>query len=173
MSTELAWAAGLFDGEGSVFVSRTVKRGRAHVRLMAGLQMTTEDVVHRFSAAVGIGAVRGPYFNGKIAWKPKWGWYAGSDGDVRNAMLLLWPWLSAPKKEQASRAFAAREDYIANPPPLPDRHRMLCKRGHELSTTRYSRPGGRGHCRICQVARNLAYRKRRDAPPLSYREAAE
>lgn len=47
LTTDVAWAAGLFEGEGSIVPSRR--------RL--SLEMTDEDVVRRFVAVVGYGNV--------------------------------------------------------------------------------------------------------------------
>lgn len=55
--TELAWAAGLFDGEGWVGGDEP-KRGK---RLRLNLSQNDRYVLDRFKAAVGVGNVTGPY----------------------------------------------------------------------------------------------------------------
>lgn len=82
-----AWAAGLFEGEGSVV---PVKGG---VRLQ--LKMTDEDVVRRFCAIVG-GTVYGPYSYDDIR-KPAWAWT--SDGaDPQRIAEGFWPWLGVRRR---------------------------------------------------------------------------
>lgn len=51
----LAWAAGLFEGEGSF-----VQRGAPHLWTLC-LSSTDEDVVRTFHRVVGIGKIYGPY----------------------------------------------------------------------------------------------------------------
>jgi len=65
--TEIAWAAGLFEGEGSI----TQSGGILHLRL----KMTDESVVRRFEEAVRYGEVYGPYdyqYSDRIIRKPFW-----------------------------------------------------------------------------------------------------
>lgn len=75
--TELAWAAGLFEGEGSIYAApaagRSSRSGRISLRLE--LHMTDEDVVRRFGDIVGVGTVRGPYRSGgDDRFRPRWKW---------------------------------------------------------------------------------------------------
>jgi len=62
--SEIAWAAGLFEGEGYLSLS-------GGVRPYAGLNMTDEDVVRRFHEVIGVGSVTGPHHGAK---KPRWTW---------------------------------------------------------------------------------------------------
>lgn len=88
-----AWAAGLFEGEGSVINAA----GRLSVK------MTDEDVVRRLHSIVG-GRVYGPYsydtqVDGSVR-KPAWMWV--SDGADPGAILRRWwPWLGARRRERA------------------------------------------------------------------------
>jgi hypothetical protein len=52
--TEGAWAAGLFEGEGYLYVDVPLKTAQPQI----GLNMTDRDVVERFMAAVGCGTIR-------------------------------------------------------------------------------------------------------------------
>jgi hypothetical protein len=91
METELAWAAGFFDGEGS---SYTIKQ--KYVQLSVSQQ--DRRPLDRFAKAVGTGNVRGPY-TGKARPKPLYFWTsAGTRATF--VMTQLWPFLSDPKKEQ-------------------------------------------------------------------------
>lgn len=160
-SHAIAWAAGLFDGEGSIFASESMKRKRRNVRLHMAIRMTTLDDVERFHRAVGVGSVRGPYQpNGPR--KPQWAWTAGTDENVRQCVALLWPYLGKNKREQATRAFAARDEYLANPEPLNLR-KAVCRRGHDQSVHRRIHPGGKSHCMACQRITYVAWRDRKNA----------
>ena len=96
MNTELAWAAGFFDGEGSIQLRKT------------GLQLyvgqTDPRPLERFAAAVGVGKVNGPYGpyarNGTPnTWKPMYAWQVGGR-KAEAVFALLQPFLSEPKREQ-------------------------------------------------------------------------
>jgi hypothetical protein len=84
METEVAWAAGFFEGEGSIFP----KRGKIHARYVhMSLGQKCEERVVRFQAALGTGHVLGPYMEGTY-----WVWKATDKRSVRRAMNLMWPY---------------------------------------------------------------------------------
>lgn len=60
MSTEaeIAWAAGLFEGEGCINYGTSMRRGREITRRRLNLEMKDEDVVRRFADVVGAGHIR-------------------------------------------------------------------------------------------------------------------
>jgi hypothetical protein len=78
--TEIAWAAGLFDGEGSVTIK---KRGGATIQL----GMTDLPLVERFTRVVGVGSISGPRIQPNR--KPSWVWFACGLNAVSVARLLL------------------------------------------------------------------------------------
>lgn len=94
---EHAWAAGLFDGEGSVVL--------ANGWLKLQLKMVDRDTVERFRIAVGSGVTYGPYKN-RTGEKDG---YARSDfymwatlqGEGARVLNLLWPWLSEVRRMRA------------------------------------------------------------------------
>ena len=95
---EIAWAAGLFDGEGSI----TLSSRRLHVRL----RNTDLELVERFHTIIRVGTVYGPYSrqpqDGSRR-KPVWDWVAREE-DGLDALALMWSWLSARRLEQAHAA---------------------------------------------------------------------
>lgn len=69
---DIAWSAGLFEGEGCIQINRKNRKGiRPQVHLT--LKMTDLDVVKRFAKAVGFGSIRGPY-QYSTKHKPAWVW---------------------------------------------------------------------------------------------------
>lgn len=76
---QLAWAAGLFEGEGCISLRR-YKSPKVRRRPMPILRVssTDEDVLRRFAKIVGHEHVRGPFKNGGKNWKPSyklvWKW---------------------------------------------------------------------------------------------------
>jgi hypothetical protein len=91
---QLAWAAGLFEGEGC-FALINVKRVRkSYQYIKMGMQMTDEDVVRRFHEVVGVGKVNGPY-NQKTypGSKPFWNWHLSGRVKVEPLAQQFLPWL--------------------------------------------------------------------------------
>lgn len=107
-SCELAWAAGLFEGEG--WISSHAK-GELGTYAILGLTSTDEDVVRRFSSAIGVGSVTGPYrYPTRPAhWLPRWTWHCRRHADVGIALNLLWPWLCSRRRDKAREVAAAIE----------------------------------------------------------------
>ena len=98
---DIAWAAGLFEGEGC-FLSST-RKGRYRYA-SACLNMTDEDIIERFYRVVGVGTVIGPFQRGTN--KPKWEWKAQRHQDVEEVALLFEPWLGPRRLVQAASALA-------------------------------------------------------------------
>lgn len=92
---QLAWAAGLFEGEGC-FSTRHCGSDRS---LVARLKMTDEDVVRRFFEIVQVGNVTGPYT--KVGRKPVWIWQTGSFEGVQFTVAIFWKWLHARRRHRA------------------------------------------------------------------------
>lgn len=92
---EVAWAAGFFEGEGSI----TASGGRLTVRI----HNTDTEPLERFASIVVFGEVYGPYErNDRDGYKrkPFWAWVA-QEYDALEVLELLWPWLSARRHGQA------------------------------------------------------------------------
>jgi hypothetical protein len=99
---ELAWAAGLFDGEGTFTESHGCQGPNRYVQHRAKLNMTDEDVVRRFHIAVGVGTVIAVPVPKKYPhYKPQWMWGVSRFEGVQAVIAMLWPFLSAPKRKRA------------------------------------------------------------------------
>lgn len=96
-SEEIAWAAGLFEGEGSISPSNR-KRGLGKgIRLQ--INMTDLDVLERFRDVVGCGYIykSAPPDSCKATRgqrKQMWKWYVGKIKDVERTMADFSLWLS-------------------------------------------------------------------------------
>jgi hypothetical protein len=92
---EIAWAAGLFEGEGCI----TEVNGRFAV----AVTNTDEWVIRRFADIVEVGRSYGPYRNsendGHIR-KPFWSWTAHEE-DGFDLLQMLGSWLSPRRLERA------------------------------------------------------------------------
>lgn len=103
---EIAWAAGLFEGEGCACVS--VNRGR--VISLLKLAMVDRGPVEQFHAIVGAGTTRfhaPPSRDGK---KPLWYWSANAKADVEHVADLLIPHVFERRRKalEAAREVARR-----------------------------------------------------------------
>jgi hypothetical protein len=94
---DIAWATGLFEGEGTMGVFGNGAKSK--VTSMA-LIMSDEQTVRRFAAIVGIGSVYGP-LNYKNSVKPLWRWRANRTYDCHRLIRRMWPLLGDRRREQA------------------------------------------------------------------------
>lgn len=89
---EVAWAGGLFDGEGCF--TRAGERGYA----VAQLRMTDLDSVDRFARAVGFGNRFGPEAQ---PGRPTYGWRVSGLEQVQALVAMLWPFLNERRRQRA------------------------------------------------------------------------
>ncbi len=94
--TELAWAAGFFDGEGCVSGSYD-HAGRRYLQIIVVQTKTTEHL-QRFQKAVGgAGSIRGPYRpKGQDTWSDKYVWKS-TGKEAHRVMAVLREYLCSPK----------------------------------------------------------------------------
>ena len=101
-----AWAAGLFEGEGSF----SPHKNGGFFGLRASLASTDEDVVRTFHRIVAVGTVTGPHSRGKAHLKPHWRWQT-SGADVERVYRLLEPWLHSRRRARYGELLAERRTY--------------------------------------------------------------
>ena len=112
----LAWAAGVFEGEGSFSTHNKNRPGAPRpVRdrgMNAKVKMADEDVIRQFYAVVGVGSVTGPYPCDGAGSKLLWVWQVGSFEGVQHVMTVLWPWL---KQRRRAKIKALLQQYHSTP----------------------------------------------------------
>jgi len=91
---QIAWASGLFEGEGCVFKATTKNK---HARLE--IKLTDEDVLQRFLKIVGYGKIYGSYW-AKKSTKPYWSWQCNKDQETIEVLKLLYPYLGTRRKNR-------------------------------------------------------------------------
>jgi hypothetical protein len=111
-SLDAAWAAGFFDGEGSVGISNEALTHRCRGISMEISQSSAggvPPVLVRFREVVGCGSLSGPHEQ-KSPWSrlPQYRWRAAALGDVEATASLLWPWLGPAKRAQFGSAIRLR-----------------------------------------------------------------
>jgi hypothetical protein len=111
---EIAWAGGLFEGEGSIwFDGHRHRTGTGRLRLGMSLSLTDHDVITRFCRIVGHGTVAGPYMSAKST-KPYWIWQVRNAAAVGYVSELLRPWLGERRTRTLDELYAkkAAEDAL-------------------------------------------------------------
>jgi len=146
-SIDLAWLAGLFEGEGYI----GIKRGR----LVLVLSMTDKDVVQRAHTIAHVGVMYERKQRTKTG-KQVWMWTVTRIEHAAGLAMTLYPLLGERRRQRIKEALASWK--IA---PLPRRLKTECIRGHPLSGDNLFIHEGRRRCRICRRMRGYAYRQRR------------
>lgn len=137
---DLAWAAGLFEGEGCISHNKIAPR--------ASISMSDEDVVRRFHRLIGMGSVAATPRK-KEGYKDLWTWTVAGYKSTQYVMALLWQWLGVRRK-------ARTEEILKQFQNGPVRKRRVCLRGHSLLDTKniyvHISKGGRKvrHCKECR-----------------------
>ena len=140
--SDLAWAAGLFEGEGSVFLVKSTPA--------LSLTSTDLDVVERFKAIVGVGCIRARKHRPEH--KLPHEWRIGNFHDIQAVIAMLWRWLGARRRARATECLL-----VARAGGLTPRHRRLriteCPQGHPFDVPNtYVTVGGDRVCRACRNA---------------------
>lgn len=104
---DVAWAAGVFEGEG--FVGTYDYRSHRPSWMMS-VEMTDEDVVRKLHRVIGLGKVYGPIErkNGAGAgWLPTWKWQLARRDQIYAVCAALFPFMG--KRRRARMAQAIQE----------------------------------------------------------------
>jgi hypothetical protein len=96
---ELAWAAGLFEGEGTFNLGP--RKTPRHRQIRAGIKMTDLDRLQAFQSATGLGRIYGP-FQQKPHHKAVWAWRVQSFENVQALIAMLWCWLGSRRRARAT-----------------------------------------------------------------------
>ena len=94
MSEDIAWAAGLYEGEGSCHID---KRGSAFVSLTS----TDLDVVEKFQRIVGAGRIYGYDEKRKETYKRAYKWRTTKKSEAANVLAMLLPYLGERRSIKA------------------------------------------------------------------------
>ena len=103
----VAWATGIFEGEGCIAWSKQKGQPRLSVR------MTDRDAVLRVYDTFGVGHLTGPYTSStKNPDKPLWRWRTSTIRDTYPVLELMWPYLGERRKARAKEVI---QQYYDNP----------------------------------------------------------
>jgi hypothetical protein len=183
-----AWAAGVWDGEGSAYLLDH----RTHAGYKIGELAITQggeggapELLCRFVSVVRRGHLNGPYDQDNTN-LDVFRWKTSARADVLATIQELWPWMSDVKRQQADGVRAVLLSQAPLPRGRPDwgSYKTHCVHGHEYATARvrpYS-PRGRGvpvrenhRCLQClrEYAREQREKKRRSAADDDRRSISE
>lgn len=96
----LAWAAGLFEGEGCI----SVQRPRGHQYIQLSLVMNDEDRVRLFAEAIGVGQiyhVKPQKSKVPVKRHDSWNWHTGKFEVAQAVIAMLWEWLGPRRRNRA------------------------------------------------------------------------
>jgi hypothetical protein len=95
---DMAWAAGLFEGEGCFYVNRR-RRDERYCAPIAALAMSDKDVVVRFCKIIGCGSIRMERRTQRASHhKALWRWQAHKTDDILLLEEKLVPLLSRRRR---------------------------------------------------------------------------
>ena len=135
-----AWAAGLFDAEGSTSLSDH-RSHEGHKMVEASITQGSKgdmpDELTRFVSVIGLGKVYGPYQQ-EGANEPVFRWRAYAGDDARSVIHVLQPWLGDVKRRQARSAFQVIDGQRALVRGRAEwgSHKTHCVHGHDYATAR-------------------------------------
>jgi hypothetical protein len=154
---EIAWLAGLLEGEGSFFIVwKTSTTGEKYATFRITLGMTDEDVVRRAFEMTGIGTFRGPLVQAGMGWKPVWRWEVHKRDVIAELLPLIRPQMGKRRGERIDSILYHYEHSGRGPWRHGTRHayeRMKCK------------------CDICRSAHAKRFREKRQVASTSARPA--
>lgn len=169
---DVAWAAGLFEGEGCWCVTHP---SPTQTQMQVRLAMTDRDVVERFATVMGCGTVRTRDHDAHQAkgWKPLHEWYVYEAAKVREVIALLAPHMGTRRRAKAEEVLAAGAGIL----PYGTK-RTHCRKGHTYAgdnvivehTMRHGEPYTARRCRECRRAQSRERMRRvNGADPARYR----
>jgi len=118
MREQFAWAAGIIDGEGTIYIAHSRNKylridggvtfyRQARLRIGApqysDFDSPPEMLSRLFNLFGGnLNGPYGPYTKAKYTKKKQFMWAVTGFEGVQNVLCHIWPWLGAIKKEQAA-----------------------------------------------------------------------
>jgi hypothetical protein len=135
-----AWAAGFYDGEGSVY-PRPHRTHEGHfvaeMRITQGSSSEMPEALTRFAAITRRGRLYGPYKQ-KNANLDVYRWDLSNRDAIESTLQEMWPWLGPVKRAQATAVIDVLRSQAALPRGRSDwgSHKTHCIWGHVYAQTR-------------------------------------
>jgi hypothetical protein len=150
--SDIAWAAGLFEGEGCFSTGKNTSKNSLTGR--CSLQMTDEDIVKRFYNIVKVGTINKRTFENK---KDAWTWTTAGFEKFLYIVSLFWKFLGERRKQRASEILNILKDRF-------EHRKNFCINGHPRSEENLYHYKGQKHCAICrkETARRFYLKRSND-----------
>ena len=100
----IEWAAGLFEGEGSITCGYIPQR-KDSIRVQLTLSSSDKDVLELFVKAVNCGRVLGPYPGQQKGNKDRYNWHIQNQRDCLYVLGQLYPYLGDRRRTRADEMF--------------------------------------------------------------------
>jgi hypothetical protein len=157
-TTEVAWLAGLFEGEGSIAIA---KNGGTRL----SIRMCDRDIIDRVNALFPATTIQvvvpKPAKGYSNQPQTQYAWRISNPETVREILTLILPWLGERRSQRAREVL----EHLSTRPGGGGFNRLKthCAAGHQYSTENtYIRPGtDHRHCRTCRTAWAATYRAKR------------
>lgn len=120
---DLAWLAGLFEGEGSF----SLLQANTYPIPRAKVSCTDKDVIEKIYRIVGFGSFfEAPQANG---YKMQWQWQTASFEGFQAFVAMIWPWLCSRRQARATEIMEAMKTYYQERPKAGKNNRPLLMSG--------------------------------------------
>lgn len=103
---EVAWAAGLFEGEGCLTINHKSYKSGVHSYPRVQMNITDKETLDRFHEVVGVGKIYSHKNGSYLSNKPQWRWQIATKEGVREVIEQLYPWLSERRQARANELLA-------------------------------------------------------------------
>lgn len=151
---DVAWFAGLFEGEGTITI-----RGKGLARL--AIKMTDRDILERVDGLFP--SYSGLKVQDREPHKRQYTWYVNRAATVKMILTLILPLLGERRRLRAQEALYALTYLHSGPPGSYNAKKTECKHGHLYSPENtYVDRTGRRTCRICKRESSRRYKERID-----------
>jgi hypothetical protein len=107
---DLAWASGLFEGEGSVGTRKTRFNSHGGTDCQVAIEMFDEEPIRKVASIMAVGKVYGPY---KRETGYSWKWAAVSKNEILYVYDKLSSYLSMKRKREFNKVLKILENVEA------------------------------------------------------------
>jgi hypothetical protein len=109
---EIAWAAGFFEGEGTISLRTLRTAGNRYGQVSLEVTSTDLDVLERFATVVGVGNIK-PKANkaNLLQRKQQYMWRVGSRPHTERILTAFKPWLGVRRVEKCDEALTWLRDH--------------------------------------------------------------
>lgn len=141
---ELRWAAGFWDGEG------TVRSPNGRSGFWMQIAQVDRRPLDRFHAAMsGLGMIYGPYQHRNKKHSPYFVWNCSKFEHAQQVMAMLWSFLCEGKRDQFKRAAIAAHNKQKVKLKRGPKLKTHCIHGHEMAGDNLYWWNNRRQCKAC------------------------